>query len=101
MSSGPHVLPLRLYLLVFGALAVLTGVTTWVAFHDYGFANVVIALTIASVKALLVVLYFMHLRYSSRLLWVFAGAAVVWFLFLIALTLADFDTRVVILPWQG
>ena len=79
--------------LCFAALMVLTAVTVWVAFYDLGVLNTVIAMTIAVVKATLVVLYFMHLRYSSRLTQVVAAAAILWFVILIVLTLADYFTR--------
>jgi cytochrome c oxidase subunit 4 len=52
-----------------------------------------VAITIAITKALLVMLYFMHVRYSGRLIWIFAGAGVFWFLILIVLTLADYLSR--------
>ena len=92
------IVPLRLYVGVFTALILLTGLTVGVAFFDLGggrlhFANALAAITIAVAKGLLVVLYFMHLRYSTRLTWIFAGAGVFWLLILIALTLADYLSR--------
>lgn len=92
------IVPLRLYVGVFTALILLTGLTVGVAFFDLGggrlhFANALAAITIAVAKGLLVVLYFMHLRYSTRLTWVFAGAGVFWLLILIVLTLADYLSR--------
>jgi len=71
--KSPHVLPLRSYTAVFALLLGLTLTTTAVSLIDLGNLNVVVALTIAIGKALLVLLYFMHVRYSSRLTWVFAG----------------------------
>jgi len=90
--------PLRLYLVIFVALILLTGLTVSVAFFDLGggrlhVANALAAITIALAKGLLVVLYFMHLRYSNRLTWIFAGAGVFWLLILIVLTLADYLSR--------
>jgi cytochrome c oxidase subunit 4 len=90
-----HVLPLRVYYGIFAALIVLTGTTVWVATIDLGPANTIVALTIACVKALLVILYFMHVRYSSKLTWVFVCAGVFWFLIMIAFTMADYESR----PW--
>jgi cytochrome c oxidase subunit 4 len=92
------IVPLRLYVGVFTALILLTGLTVGVAFFDLGggglhFANALAAITIAVAKGLLVVLYFMHLRYSTRLIWIFAGAGVFWLLILIVLTLADYLSR--------
>lgn len=101
MSTETHVLPVRVYFAVFGALLLLTGLTTWVAYHDFGRWNIYLALTIAVAKALLVVLYFMHMRYSPKLLWVFACAAVLWLLILFALTMADYDTRPLVEAWPS
>ncbi len=94
MSSG-HVVSVKLYAVIFGALIALTLTTTGVAFMDLGGGglNAVIALAIAVLKALLVILYFMHARYSSRLTWVFAGAGFFWLMILIGGTMDDFLTR--------
>ena len=72
---------------------VLLLLTVAVAQFHLGWFGVVVALTIAIVKAVLVVLYFMHLRYSSRLTWVFAGAGFVWLLLMFAFTFADYLSR--------
>jgi cytochrome c oxidase subunit 4 len=93
-----HVVPTRLYVEIFGALLTLTALTVLVSFFDLGggrlhYANAVAALTIALTKATLVVLYFMHVRWSSRLTWVFVGAGVFWLLILVVLTLSDVFTR--------
>jgi cytochrome c oxidase subunit IV len=93
MKSEPHV-PIRTYALVFLALLVLTGLTTAIAFLDLGGSiNTMFALAIAVSKALLVILYFMHVRYSDRLTWVFAGAGFFWLLILIGGTMDDVLTR--------
>ncbi len=88
-----HVVPLRTYFTIFGALMAGTALTVFIAFQDLGPMNTVVALTIAAIKALLVVLYFMHVKYSSRLTWVFAAAGFLWLVLMIGLTMADFDTR--------
>jgi len=88
-----HVVPLRTYTAIFLALLAGTALTVFAAFQDLGRLNTPIAITIAVIKALLVILYFMHLRWSSRLTWLFAGAGFFWLLLLIGLTMADFDTR--------
>ena len=68
--------------------------TTGVAFIDLGrIGNIAVALTIAVIKAVLVMLYFMHLRYSSRLTTLFAAAGVFWFGILLVLTLSDYLSR--------
>ena len=88
-SSSP-----RIYFGVFGALLALTALTAAVAYLDLGSFNVVAALTIAAAKALLVAIFFMHLRGSSRLLWLYAGAGLLWLMLLMALTLNDALTRI-------
>lgn len=88
-----HIVPLRVYFAVFAALIVFTFVTVWVAFIDLGVMNNVIMLTIACTKALLVILYFMHVRYSSRLTWVFVAAGFVWLMILLVFVLSDYMTR--------
>jgi cytochrome c oxidase subunit 4 len=87
------IVPKSTYYAVFAALMVLTGVTTTVAFFDLGVMNAVVALSIAVFKASLVVLFFMHLKYSSRLVWVIGGAAIFWLGILLVLLLSDYATR--------
>lgn len=89
-----HVVSRKIYFAIFGALMVLTGVTVWVANFDLpGPLNAIVALSIAVVKATLVVLYFMHVRYSSKLTWVFVCAGVIWLIILFSFTLSDYLTR--------
>jgi cytochrome c oxidase subunit IV len=89
-----HVVSVKLYAVIFAALVVLTLTTTGAAYIDLGRGlNAVVALAIAIVKALLVILYFMHVRYSSRLTWVFVGAGFFWLLILIGGTMHDVLTR--------
>jgi cytochrome c oxidase subunit IV len=92
-SSAPHVLPVRAYLGVFAILIVLTAVTVTVAFQDLGPLNNIVAITIAVTKASLVILYFMHAKYSTRLTKMIISSAFVWLLILITFTLFDFGTR--------
>jgi cytochrome c oxidase subunit 4 len=92
--SSDHGVSLKNYGFVFAALLVLTGLTTGAAFVDLGGNfNGVVALAIAAGKAILVALYFMHLRHGSRLSWIFAGAGFFWLVILITLTLSDALTR--------
>jgi cytochrome c oxidase subunit 4 len=85
---------IRGYFAVFIALLALTALTTGVAFLDLGgVGNVAVALAIAVGKAALVALYFMHLRYSSRLTVLFAGAGLFWLGILVVLTLSDYLSR--------
>jgi cytochrome c oxidase subunit 4 len=88
-----HVIPKRIYFLVFAVLIVLTIVTAAVATIDLGPLNIVAALLIAMGKASLVMLFFMHLRWSTRLVQIVALASVFWLGILIALTLSDYRTR--------
>ena len=89
-----HIVPVRVYLVIFLALLVGTGLTVIAAFYNFpGRLNTVIALTIASIKATLVVLYFMHVRYSVRLIWVIVASALFWLGILFALTFSDYFTR--------
>lgn len=84
----------RIYVAVFIALLALTALTTGVAFVDLGgVGNLSTALTIAVVKVGLVMLYFMHLRYSSRLTMLFAGAGIFWLGIMLVLTLSDYISR--------
>jgi cytochrome c oxidase subunit 4 len=88
-----HVVSRGTYFAIFGALMALTILTVWVAYYDLGSWNVIVALSIAVLKGTLVVLYFMHVRYSSKLTWVFVCAGFLWLLILFALTLSDYFTR--------
>ncbi|HLG17411.1 MAG TPA: cytochrome C oxidase subunit IV family protein [Blastocatellia bacterium] len=91
-----HVVPRRIYFVVFGALMVMTAATVVVANYNLGSFNAIVALSIAVFKATLVVLYFMHVRYSSKLTWVFVVAGFFWLIILFAFTLSDYLTR----SWQ-
>jgi cytochrome c oxidase subunit IV len=91
--SSEHIVPVRTYLVIFALLMVLTGLTTWVAFVDLGIMNVVIMLMIAFTKAAVVVLWFMHVKFSSPLTKVVAASGFAWLSILIALTLSDVLTR--------
>ena len=93
MNNGAHI-TVKSYLVVFLILLSLTALTTAVAFVDLGRGlNNLAALTIAILKAMLVVLYFMHVRYSDRFTWVIAAASIFWLMLLIGGTLDDLLTR--------
>jgi cytochrome c oxidase subunit 4 len=83
----------RVYYLVFAGLIGLTLLTVGLSFTELGPWHSAVGLGIATTKALLVVLFFMHVFYSSRLTWVMVGAGVFWLAILISLTLADYLTR--------
>lgn len=89
-----HIVHPRVYITIFLALMLGTGLTVLAAFRDFpGPLNAVVALTIAVVKATLVILYFMHVRYSSRLIWLIIAAALFWLAIMFALTISDYWTR--------
>jgi cytochrome c oxidase subunit IV len=92
-SNEHHLLPLKVYIGVFLALVVGTVLTVWSATKDLGAMNNVVAITIACIKALLVILYFMHVKYSSKLVWIYCAAGFVWFLIMIAFTMPDYVSR--------
>lgn len=91
----------RVYILTFLALMVLTAATVWVATIDLGWANDVVAMAIAVTKALLVLWFFMHLRYSTRVTVLTAVAGFFWLAILIFLTLNDYLTRETLFPYLG
>lgn len=88
-----HIQPRRVLYMIFAALIVLTGTTVWVAFINLGPFNPVVALAIATVKAILVVLFFMEVRYSSRLTKITVVSGTFWLIILIFLTLSDYLSR--------
>jgi len=89
-----HIVQPRIYLVIFLALMLGTGLTVLAAFSDFpGPLNAIVALTIAVVKATLVILYFMHVRYSPRLIWLVIGSALFWLAIMFALTISDYWTR--------
>ncbi len=89
-----HIVHPRVYIVILLALIAGTTLTVFAAFRDFpGPLNAVVALTIAVIKATLVVLYFMHMRYSPRLIWLVMAAALFWMAILFALTISDYSTR--------
>ena len=89
-----HIVYPRVYISIFLILMVGTGLTVIAAYQDFpGPLNAVVALTIAVVKATFVVLYFMHVRYSSRLIWLVIAAGIFWLAIMFALTISDYSTR--------
>src|SRR5207253_6041664 len=91
-----HVTSIGVYLAVFAALAVGTLLTWYASTVDLGWANTPIALIIATIKAVLVILFFMHVIHSTRLTWVVVIGAFLWLGVLFVLTFADYLTRL----WQ-
>jgi cytochrome c oxidase subunit 4 len=88
-----HVTSRKVYFLVFGALMVFTALTVIVAEFDFGVFNDIVALAIAVTKALLVILFFMHVRWSTRLTWVVVASGFFWLIILFGMTMVDFMSR--------
>jgi cytochrome c oxidase subunit 4 len=89
-----HIVPVRVYVTVFLALMVFTVATVALAFIDLGAMNDVLALAIALIKATLVILFFMHVRYTnSRLIPLVVVGGLLWLGILFAFTLSDYFTR--------
>jgi cytochrome c oxidase subunit 4 len=91
--SEHHVAPKGLYYAVFIALIIGTILTVVVAKYDLGVFSNIVMLTIACTKALLVVLFFMHVRWSTKLTWVVAGSGFVWLMIMFGLTMSDYVSR--------
>jgi len=88
-----HIVSPKVYIVIFASLMLGTGLTVWAAFQNFHQFNIVIALGIATIKATLVVLYFMHARYSPGRTQLVIVCSVFWLAIMLALTLADYDTR--------
>jgi cytochrome c oxidase subunit 4 len=92
---------IRTYLVVYVLLMLLMALTTGLAFVDLAPWSTLVAMVIAGAKAVFVILYFMHLRYSSRMNWVFAGLGIYFVGILILLTMNDVRTRAWLSPLLG
>jgi cytochrome c oxidase subunit 4 len=88
-----HILPKRTYYTIFGILLLCTYLTVQIAFLNLGALNTIAALAIAVFKAVLVILFFMHVKYSSRLTWVVVIGGFFWLAILLSLTMGDYLTR--------
>ena len=89
-----HIMSGKLYYVIWIALMCLTVITAAISFVDLGPLNTVVALVIATVKALLVVLFFMHVKYTSeKLTKIVIVSAIFWLFLLLALSMADYATR--------
>lgn len=98
--AGHHIVPVKTYLIVFSLLMVLLVITLGAAAIDFAkmnpalaSLNIIIAMTIAIIKAVLIVLFFMHVKYSSRTTWLFAGAGFAWLMILFAFAFSDYMSR--------
>jgi cytochrome c oxidase subunit 4 len=92
-QSHQHILPLKTYLAVAGALMVLTVVTVAVSYVDLGGWNAVVAVFIAAIKASLVALFFMHLKYDNKVYLIIFLTSILFLALLLSLTFFDILTR--------
>lgn len=97
-DSGHHIVPVSTYFLVFFALIVLTVITVYAAFFDFGALNIVVALGVATVKASLVVFFFMHIKYGPKLNALVLFSAIFMLVTLLAFLMSDYATRPYISP---
>lgn len=88
-----HVSPIGVYVAVFLTLLVMTGVTVGIAYVDLGFLNLPVAVAIACFKATIVILYFMHVKYCSKLVKVTAATGFFFLIILFGITMSDYMTR--------
>ena len=88
-----HVVPVKMYVTIVGCLFVLTVITVLAAFVELGALNTPVAIGIAILKGTLVVLFFMHVRYNTPLMWVFAGGGFFMLLILLVLLMQDYMSR--------
>jgi cytochrome c oxidase subunit 4 len=92
-TAPPHQAPLGMYFAVFGALMLLTILTVWVSRFDLGALNTLVAMVIAVVKALVVILWFMHVIHSPRMTWIVVISSFLWLAVLFVLMFSDYATR--------
>src|SRR4051794_12667115 len=83
----------RLYIQVFIALMVALALAVAVGYLVGGWTGTILSFAIGIFKAVLILLYFMHVRYGTRLTWIFAGASFLWLGILLVMTLNDYMTR--------
>ncbi|HEX5708841.1 MAG TPA: cytochrome C oxidase subunit IV family protein [Pyrinomonadaceae bacterium] len=90
-----HIVSRKVYFVIFAALLVGTVLTVVAANIDFKseVINTTIALAIAVTKATLVVLYFMHVRYSARIIWVLVASGIFWLAIMMVLTASDYMSR--------
>ena len=92
-DPSSHIAPISMYVGIWAALMIFTGVTVFAATIELNVFNIVLALLIATIKGTLVVLFFMHLRYSTKLTMVTVVAAIFFLLILFSLSMTDYLTR--------
>ena len=88
-----HIISVRTYVIIYVALMLFLAATVGASFLPLGRAHLPVAMTIATIKAVLIVLFFMHVYYSSRLTWVVSVASFLWLGLLLAFLIADYFSR--------
>src|SRR5262245_43698772 len=88
-----HVVPVRVYITIFLTLMMFTALTVFASFKDFGPGNTIIAVSIAIIKATLVILYFMHVRYNDNIVRIAVFTGFLWLGVMIVLTLSDYIAR--------
>lgn len=99
-AHGVHVSSVKFNAQILGALLFLTALTYITATLDLGFLDTPVALLIAFTKTILVILFFMHVRWSSKYVWILAATGFVFLVFLFGFTFGDVLTRTKELPWD-
>jgi cytochrome c oxidase subunit 4 len=85
---------------IWASLIVLLGLTWLASRFSLGLGNTVAAMLISGMKMMLVILFFMQVRYSTRLVWVFATAGFIWWAIFISLAMTDYLTRQTVIPYN-
>ncbi|MCB0207825.1 MAG: cytochrome C oxidase subunit IV family protein [Anaerolineae bacterium] len=88
-----HITPVSTYLMVFAGLMVLLALTLYVGYTDFGTFNKTVTLIVAITKASLIMYFFMHLRHSSGLVWVFGLLGFFFFIILLLIGMGDYAAR--------
>ena len=93
-SEEHHITSYKTYVIVWIVLMILTAVTVYVSYIDVGMFNIVVAMSVASVKAAVVALFFMHLKFEDGITWAFALFPLGLLFLLIGMTILDTFTRI-------
>lgn len=98
--AGNHIVQPKTYATVFGGLVILMVATVLASYVHIPFpgGNILLAMAIAICKALLIVLFFMHVKYSSKIVWVYAAAGFLFLIILVGLTMNDYLARTDVFP---
>jgi cytochrome c oxidase subunit IV len=92
-AGGDHIVSPKIYVTIWLILLIFTGITVWAAFQHFGVFNPIIALAIACTKATLVILFFMHVKYSPKMIALVIGCGLFFLSILMVLTCADYISR--------